>query len=188
MGTPASRAFLLSRVSHELVLSWCREQVYRFWSGNTTLTTRSTRLSERTTSWTSSLWWSTPTPRFVATWARQLLQVWLGYSRNSPSAVALAFEEMRTPYASGREIFVQKFGNAYRRNSETIKWCFSKAPLSPSNDSSQRNIGTMPAFLSQYLIACLPWSSVSCVVWEVSRLNPGFCVRCTHLFHDFAYS
>ena len=30
-------------------------------------------------------------------------------------AVALAFEEMRTPYASGREVCVQKFGNAYQR-------------------------------------------------------------------------
>ena len=30
------------------------------------------------------------------------------------SAVALAFEELRTPYASGREIYVQKFGNVYQ--------------------------------------------------------------------------
>ena len=29
--------------------------------------------------------------------------------------VALTFEEMRTPYAGGREICVQKFGNAYQR-------------------------------------------------------------------------
>ena len=33
---------------------------------------------------------------------------------NTP-AVTLAFEEMRTPYASGREICVQKCGNAYQR-------------------------------------------------------------------------
>ena len=39
---------------------------------------------------------------------------------HSPSpAIALAFNEMRTPYASEREICVQKFGNAYRRNRET---------------------------------------------------------------------
>ena len=31
------------------------------------------------------------------------------------TAVALTFEEMRTPYASGRNICVQKFGNAYQR-------------------------------------------------------------------------
>ena len=30
-------------------------------------------------------------------------------------AVALAFEEMRAPYASGREICVQNYGNAYQR-------------------------------------------------------------------------
>ena len=31
------------------------------------------------------------------------------------TAVAVAFEEMRTPYASGREICAQKFENAYKR-------------------------------------------------------------------------
>ena len=35
------------------------------------------------------------------------------------TAVALAFEEMRTPYASEREICVQKFRNAYQRNRKT---------------------------------------------------------------------
>ena len=37
------------------------------------------------------------------------------------TAVALAFEEMRTSYASGREICVQKFGNAYQRK-KIEKW------------------------------------------------------------------
>ena len=35
------------------------------------------------------------------------------------SVVALAFEKMRTPYASGRERCVLKFGNAYWRNRKT---------------------------------------------------------------------
>ena len=34
------------------------------------------------------------------------------------TAAALTFEEIRTPYASGREIWVQRFGNAYQRNRE----------------------------------------------------------------------
>ena len=38
---------------------------------------------------------------------------------NTTSAVALAFEEMRTPYASRRKICVQKFRNAYQRNRVT---------------------------------------------------------------------
>ena len=37
------------------------------------------------------------------------------------TAVALAFEETHTPYASGREICVQKFGNVYQRK-EQEKW------------------------------------------------------------------
>ena len=35
------------------------------------------------------------------------------------TAVAPAFEEMRTPYASGREICVHKLGNAYPQTRET---------------------------------------------------------------------
>ena len=36
------------------------------------------------------------------------------------------------------------------------------------------------------ILACLPWSFASCIVWDVLRLNPAFCVRRTHGFHDFA--
>ena len=40
----------------------------------------------------------------------------------------------------------------------------------------------MHAFLSQYSRAFC--DRLPCVVWEVLRLNPAFCIR----FHDFAYS
>ena len=90
---------------------------------------------------------------------------------------------MRTPYASEREICVQKFGNAYQRNGETD----SKAPLPPSNDSAKywnvrkrfalsfhntrvpnvivglmcslRRVETEPRFL-RTLYASLPWFCV----------------------------
>ena len=41
-------------------------------------------------------------------------------------AVALAFEEMRTPYASGREVCVQKFVNAYQRKETETNTAFQK--------------------------------------------------------------
>ena len=99
------------------------------------------------------------------------------------SAVALAFEEMRTPYASGREInSVQKFGNGYQHNRETNgafqKHLYHRQTMLFAND----------ARFPFTILVCLPWSSASCVVWDVLRLNPAFCVRCTHRFHDFAYS
>ena len=50
----------------------------------------------------------------LVTMLSQLPLVWLKLSR---TAVALAFEEIRTP--SGRDICVQKFGNAYQWNRET---------------------------------------------------------------------
>ena len=33
-----------------------------------------------------------------------------------------------------------------------------------------------------------PWSFALCAVWDVLRLNPALCVRCTHHSHDFAHS
>ena len=44
-------------------------------------------------------------------------QVWTAWTNihQKTSAVALAFEEVRIPHASGREVCVQKFGNAYQR-------------------------------------------------------------------------
>ena len=42
-----------------------------------------------------------------------------GIRRKTMPVIAQAFEETRTPYASGREICVKKFGNAYQQNRET---------------------------------------------------------------------
>ena len=44
-------------------------------------------------------------------------------------AVVLAFEEMRTPHASRREICIQKFGNAYQRNETEKRTTHLKAPF-----------------------------------------------------------
>ena len=57
------------------------------------------------------------------------------------TAVMLAFEELKTPYASGWEICVQNFGNAYqltKRNKETND-AFQTVPLPPgsSTDSAE---------------------------------------------------
>ena len=74
------------------------------------------------------------------------------------SAVALAFEEMRTPHASWREICVQKFGNAYQRKEVEKR---------------------MPHFF--FCLFCF----VCLFVWDPVAF---FCVRCTHRFHEFACS
>ena len=76
------------------------------------------------------------------------------------SAVALAFEEVRTPYTSGWEICKQKSGNAYQRKGtrkqmthlkSTFTTVFFKR-LSGVKCRSQ----TMRAFLSKYLSVLRP--------------------------------
>ena len=47
-----------------------------------------------------------------------------------PPAVALAFEGMRTPYASGREICVQKFGKGYQRKEAEKRMTHFKSTFS----------------------------------------------------------
>ena len=42
--------------------------------------------------------------------------------------------------------------------------------------------------LSFHILAYVPWSFVSCFVWDMLRLSPVFWVHCMHHFHDFAYS
>ena len=78
-------------------------------------------------------------------------------TQNTNAAVALAFEEMHTPYASGRTTCVH-FGNAYQRKEveETIE---------QKKSSSQ----TMRAFLSQYSSGFR-----DCVFWGVLRPSPTF--------------
>ena len=84
------------------------------------------------------------------------------------SAVALAFGEIRT------NICVQKFGNAYQQNWET-NGTFQKYLY--HHQTIQRNIEMLFANDARFpftILACLPWSFVSCVVWNVLRLNPAF--------------
>ena len=88
----------------------------------------------------------------------------IGWKKNA--AVSLAFEEMRTPYASGREICVQKFGNACQRNRET-NGAFQKHLY--HHQTIQRNTEMLFANDARFpftMLACLPWSFASCVVWE----------------------
>ena len=85
-------------------------------------------------------------------------------------------------------ICVQKFGNAYRRNRET-NGAFQRhlfTTIKRFSEILKCCSQTMRAFLSQY---SRPFRDrLPRVVWCVLRLNPAFCVRCTHHFHDFAYS
>ena len=103
-------------------------------------------------------------------------------------AVALAFEEMRTPYASGREICVQKFGYTYQQKRKTNgafqKHLYDHQTIQRNTEMWFANDACIPFTIP----ASFPWSFVSCVVWDVLRLNPAFCVRCTCHFHDLAYS
>ena len=80
-------------------------------------------------------------------------------------AVALAFEEMRTPYASGREICVQKFGNAYQR-----KEIEKRMPHFKTNKMFFVNDTRFP--FTQ--LAYVPWSFASWFVWDVFRPSPVF--------------
>ena len=105
------------------------------------------------------------------------------------TAVALAFEEMRTPYASGREICVQKFGNAYQRNErDSAKWMArfksTFATITQVSDILECCSQTRFPFT---ILACLPWSFASCslrpVETEFRFLRtlyawlPWFCVQ-----------
>ena len=92
---------------------------------------------------------------------------------HSTSAVALAFEEMRTPYASGKEIWVQK--SEMRTNEKPIQ---KRMPHFKRTIQIQQ---TMRAFFHTRIC-----SVIVCVMFCL-RPSPVFSVRCTHPF-DFAYS
>ena len=51
-------------------------------------------------------------------------------------AVALAFEEMRAPYASEEEICVQKFGNAYQRKEIEKRMTHFESTFTSPNSSN----------------------------------------------------
>ena len=94
------------------------------------------------------------------------------------------FKEMRIPYASGWNMCVQKFGNAYQRNRmncafhfATITWWSVK----------YWNVVRKWCALSFQLV-CLQRLFASFVVWDVFRQSHAFHVCCTYRFHDFAYS
>ena len=98
------------------------------------------------------------------------------------SVVALAFEEMRTPYASGRGICVQKFGNVYQWKEIDKQMLHFKSTFttkfikrfSEIKCSSQ----IMHAFLSHTRMFQL---FASCFVWDVLGPSPVlFCVCILH--------
>ena len=83
-------------------------------------------------------------------------------------AVALAFEEMRTPYASDN-----KFGY---KNSKMCKTRLYHHQMIQSTEMLFANDVRFPSTI----LACVPWLFASCAVWDVLRLDPAFCVRCTY--------
>ena len=96
------------------------------------------------------------------------------------SAFPLAFEEMRTPYASGREICVQKLRNAYQRKEIAKRMTHFKSTGHRVKQMIQRNKSeTMLAFLSQYPFALRD---------RLPHVDTEFRVRCTHHVCGFAYS
>ena len=77
-----------------------------------------------------------------------------------------------------------------KRNRETND-AFQKHLYHRIHQTIQRNkmlFANDARFLRTLILECLPWSFASCVVWNVLRLNPAFCARCTHSLHEFAYS
>ena len=69
------------------------------------------------------------------------------------SAVALAFEEMRSPYASGREICVQKFEirtNEKRLREMNERFSSTFATITPFSEILKGCSQTVRVFLSQY--------------------------------------
>ena len=75
------------------------------------------------------------------------------YHRCSLPAIALAFEEMRTPYASGWEICIQKFGNAYQRKEIEKRMAHFKSTFTTwfiKRFSEIKCSQTTRAFLSPY--------------------------------------
>ena len=105
------------------------------------------------------------------------------------TAVALAFEEMRTPYASGREICGKIFGNAYQRKEiekrmphfeSTFTTEFIKR-FSKIQFSSQ----TIRVFLSKTRVCTV----IVCAMFCLRRFETeSCCIRCMRLFQDFAQS
>ena len=94
--------------------------------------------------------------------------------------VALAFEEMCTPYASGQEVVYKKFGNTYQRK-EIEKWM----PHFQSTFTTKfikwfSKLGVLLKWcrLSFHILAYVPWSFASCFVWDLLRPSPDFCIRC----------
>ena len=82
----------------------------------------------------------------------QQLHLWIQYIY---SAAALAFEEMRTPYTSRREICVQKFQNAYQRKQIEKRMMHSESTFGFVKRFSEIKCSSqmMHAFLSQYSCA-----------------------------------
>ena len=71
----------------------------------------------------------------------------------SKAAVALTFKEMSTPYASGRENCVRKFGNAYQRKEMEKRMTHSKSTFTTRlirQFSKIKRSQIMRAFPSQY--------------------------------------
>ena len=86
---------------------------------------------------------------------------------------------MRTPYASGREIYVQKFGNAYQRKEIDRRMPLFYCTFTSKfiKHSAKWNIFRKPCALSFHTLVYVPWSFASCFVWDVSRPRTVFFLR-----------
>ena len=115
---------------------------------------------------------------------------WINLATWEQAPVALSCEEMRTPYASGREICVQRFGSALptKINRETNDafqtHLHNRVHQTIQGNNSFANDARFPFTI---MLAYLPWSFASRVLWDVLRPSPAFCVRCTYCVHDVAY-
>ena len=78
-----------------------------------------------------------------------------------------------------REICVRKFGNAYQRKEIEKRM---------TQTTQRKKMFANRARFPLKVLAHVPWLFSSCVVWDILRTSPAFCVRCTHRFDDFAYS
>ena len=138
---------------------------------------------EKTTLKNNASCWSLRRGLFGQTSSNQSLQ----RSRSTITAVALAFEEMRTPFASGRENLLKK---------QFAGKCVPAKRNRKTNDAFQKHLDhrvhrtiqrkccsqTMHAFRSQYPRAFRDRLPL------VLRPSPALAWRCTHRFHDFAHS
>ena len=99
----------------------------------------------------------------------------IGSTINHLSALALSFEKMRTPYASGREICVRKWTRNLRsknrkcvptKRNEQMTHFKSTFTTGFIRRFSEKTFFANDARFPVTILACLPWSFSLCVVWD----------------------